>query len=285
MYVDTGQYLFHINSKSKKVFKNLSFLYEGAIFTESKRPADYSVSLKKDSFLRRFIKPQITFYLGNEAPFKPLPESQIYPVVEWGMNWCIAATDFNHLIIHAAVLVKNDQAIIFPAAPGSGKSTLSSYFSLSGWQLYSDEMAIIELNTLKVKPLFRPICLKNDSITLVKKWFPDAKLTEKTADTQKGDVAHLKATAWSDFQRYKPVDVSAIVFPKYNADIEGTQAYMLNKVEGFNKLSGNAFNYNILAEKGFNAMGRIIDRTTQAEIFYNDLSDVITLLDEEFINE
>ena len=282
-YIDTGQYLFQIGSAPTRIKKNLALLY-GDSFSESHSlPADYFIDLKYESIVRKFIKPQVTFCLGKEQPFKPLPVSQSYPVLEWGMNWCIAATDFNHLIIHAAVLVKDGQAIVFPATPGSGKSTLSAYFALSGWQLYSDEMAIIDIKTLKVKPLFRPVCLKNQSIPLVKKWFPQAIFTDTTNDTQKGDVAHLKVCKWNEYKAYEAADIVSIVYPKYSSAVKEIQPFILDKVEGFEKLSSNAFNYNILGSTAFECVRQLIERTTQAEITYSNLNEVSDILLSEFI--
>ena len=253
MLLDVGEYLFRIDSAPSVVKNNLQLMYGDAISDCNLTPADYTISLKNDSLLRKFLKPQVTFYLGSNSPFKPLPASQSYPVMEWGMNWCIAATDFNRLIVHAAVLVKNNKAIVFPATPGSGKSTLSAYFALSGWKLYSDEMAIIDLETLKVMPLFRPVCLKNESIFLVKEWFPQSIFTGTAKDTQKGDVAHLKINNFAEYKTFSPVDVVAIVFPKFQKNTE-TTPYKISKIAGFEKLAANSFNYNVLGDAGFKAI-------------------------------
>jgi HprK-related kinase A len=281
MLLDVGEYLFRIDSAPSVVKNNLQLMYGDAISDCNLTPADYTISLKHDSLLRKFLKPQVTFYLGSNSPFKPLPASQSYPVMEWGMNWCIAATDFNRLIVHAAVLVKNNKAIVFPATPGSGKSTLSAYFALSGWKLYSDEMAIIDLETLKVMPLFRPVCLKNESISLVKEWFPQSIFTGTAKDTQKGDVAHLKINNFAEYKTFSPVDVVAIVFPKFQKNTE-TTPYKISKIAGFEKLAANSFNYNVLGDAGFKAIQRLIESTQQVEVNYNDLSDVDDLLTSEF---
>jgi HprK-related kinase A len=281
MLIDVGEYLFRVDSAPSVVKNNLHLMYDDAISDNVLAPADYTISLKHDSLLRKFIKPQVTFYLGSNSPFKPLPASQSYPVMEWGMNWCIAATDFNRLIVHAAVLVRNNKAIVFPATPGSGKSTLSAYFALSGWKLYSDEMAIVDLETLKVMPLFRPVCLKNESISLVKQWFPQSIFTGTAKDTQKGDVAHLKINSFAEYKTFEPVEVVAIVFPKFQKNTE-TTPYKISKISGFEKLAGNSFNYNVLGSNGFDAIQRLIESTQQVEINYNDLSDVDDLLTSEF---
>jgi len=281
MLIDIGEYLFRVDSAPPIVKNNLNLMYGDAIINSSTAPADFTISLKHDSLLRKFLKPQVTFYLGNNSPFKPLPASQSYPVMEWGMNWCIAATDFNRLIVHAAVLVKNNKAIVFPATPGSGKSTLSAYLALSGWKLYSDEMAIIDLDTLQVKPLFRPVCLKNESISLVKQWFPQSIFTGTAKDTQKGDVAHLKINSLAEYKTFSPVEIVAIVFPKYQKNTQ-TEPFKISKIAGFEKLAGNSFNYNILGNTAFDTIQKLVERTQQVEINYSDLSDVDDLLTSEF---
>ncbi|MEH6473199.1 MAG: HprK-related kinase A [Halopseudomonas sp.] len=275
--IDTGAYCFRLESDLEHVKKMVTMMYGHQEDHNQIKPADYKIRIKFDSFFRRFIKPQISFYSDCHLPFKPMPANQAFPVLEWGMNWCISAYDFNHLIIHAAVIEKDGQAIIFPATPGSGKSTLSAFMALSGWNLFSDEMAIIDLNSNRVSPLYRPVCLKNESITLVKEWFPNAIFTPVAKDTHKGDVAHLKTQDFSCFNQLNKAEIKAIVFPKYARDQDIT-IYQLNKSQGFSQLVQNAFNYNILGATAFDTVKKIIESSNQFEIIYNNLDDVSDLL-------
>lgn len=280
LYINTGLYCFNFSSNQKKIFSIVDLLYGDA--EDTKSPVDFKVKLHYSSFIRRFIKPQVSFFCDQHTPFKPLPASQSYALLEWGMNWCIATHDHSRLLIHAAVLVKNGQAIIFPAMPGSGKSTLTAYHSLSGWSLYSDEMAIIDLESGYVNPIFRPVCLKNNSIDLVKAWFPKSIFTPTWKDTQKGDVAHLKAIEWKDYISLSPVRVKAIVFPKF---VEGKELtiYSLNQLQGFETLSKNAFNYGVLGSSGFSAVDRLIKQADLFEIEYGSLKDVSEFLTEDVL--
>lgn len=280
MLINTGAYVFRLKTKQQQILSIIDTLY-GDVTTETEA-VDFQISIRSTSFLRRFIKPQVSFYCDQHTPFKPLPANQAYPLFEWGMNWCIATHDHTRLLIHAAVLVKNGQAIIFPAAPGSGKSTLTAYHSLSGWSLYSDEMAIIDLETGLVEPLYRPICLKNDSIDLVKSWFPNPIFTPTWRDTQKGDVAHLKAKSWSEHQDLQPVPISAIVFPKYTKGHD-LSIYQLTQLQGFESLSKNAFNYSVLGKAGFYAVDKLIRQSKLFEIKYSNLQEVDAFLTEDVL--
>jgi predicted ATPase len=46
-------------------------------------------------------------------------------------------------MLHAAVVEKNGKALILPALPGSGKSTLSAALAMNGWRFLSDEFTMI----------------------------------------------------------------------------------------------------------------------------------------------
>lgn len=74
---------------------------------------------------------------------------------EWGLNWVVAQNAHQFLVIHAAVVERHGRALIFPGAPGSGKSTLCAALLSRGWRLLSDEMALISRQNGEVTPFFR----------------------------------------------------------------------------------------------------------------------------------
>ncbi|MEZ5488852.1 MAG: HprK-related kinase A [Gammaproteobacteria bacterium] len=280
-FINSGQFLFELQHYPDFVLGPLQAMYGDQPKEALTGPVDFRVSLRCDSLVRRFLRPQITFYSDQRTPFKPVARSQAFPILEWGMNWCIAAFDHTRLIVHAAVLEKDGRAVIFPAAPGSGKSTLSAYMAFNGWNLFSDEMAIIDFASGEVAPLFRPMCLKNESITLVRKWFPDAIMTKIARDTQKGDVAHLKALTWQQYQSLRSATITGIVFPKYRPNAE-LAAHKMQQLEAFQQLCSHAFNYNVVGRAGFDLIGTLIHDTQQYTITYSDLDEVNGFLTGEF---
>lgn len=277
MQINCGQYSFDLATTNSLVKQSVSMIYGDA--PKAATVSDFAISLQPGSWIRRLIKPQVVFRCDQHAPFKPLPLSQAYAMLEWGMNWCIAAHEYSRFLLHAAVLVKNNKAIIFPALPGSGKSTLSVYLGLAGWSVYSDEMAIIDVVSHNVIPVFRPVCLKNDSISLVKSWYPTATLTPVCRDTQKGDVAHAKVLSWQHYQQLTPVPVKAVVFPKYQKGA-GLNIYPLEQVDAFELTSRNAFNYNVLGETAFNVISNIVGEASLYQLEYDAMSDLAEFLSE-----
>lgn len=275
--IDFGICSFRIKSALPIIQTTLKKLYSDHTLVSAESFTDFPISVAAPANFRRFLKPQVSFYSDEYSPFLPLPISQSYPLLEWGMNWCVAGQKHNYLLLHGAVLEKNGEAIIFPAPPGSGKSTLCAYLSHTGWRLLSDEMTVIDLGTGAVMPFVRPICLKNNSIELFRSWFPDAVISDVAKDTNKGDVAHVKPPIES-VQRYtEPARVKAIVLPKYNADIE-LDVYTLNKCDAYKAISENAFNEGVLGPDGFLAATKLIESCDTVEIHYNNLKVVSEFL-------
>ena len=274
--------LLSINFSSKLDLVSDTFyeLYRDYDFTSSDNWFDFNVSVETPSNLRRFYKPQAVFQLDEHIPFKPLPFAHAYPLLEWGMNWCVANFFHDYLLLHAAVLEKDGKAIIFPAPPGSGKSTLCAYLALSGWRLLSDEMAVINLNTHHVEPFVRPICLKNNSISLVKEWFPDTYISPIAKDTQKGNVAHVRPPTAAVENRHVSAPICGIVFPKFEQSLQTTLTPMAQTF-ALHQLIENAFNFDLFEHQGFEILSDVITRVALFEAHYSDVHD----LGERLLNE
>ena len=87
MLLNLGLYLFNINT-DQPILSSISRIYGDAKIPDA--PIDFEVTLNAPSLLRRFVRPQVSFYCDQHSPFKPLPASQAFALLEWGMNWCIA---------------------------------------------------------------------------------------------------------------------------------------------------------------------------------------------------
>lgn len=281
--LDLYPFKFLIGSNIQMIWQNLEQIYKHADkLDRSSTTFDYAVTAASDLGLRKYIRPQARFFCDLREPFKPMSVNKAYAMLEWGLNWVIAANEVNYVIIHSAVLARDGKAILFPAPPGSGKSTLTSFLAFNGWQLLSDEMAIIVPNSRTVLPFVRPICLKNSSIDLAKAWFPHGVFSSIAKDTHKGDVIHLSPPVQSWQLRKSSAEIVGIVFPNYDAD-KKLEIYQLNKLEAFQQLTDNAFNYSISGISGFNTLTKIIDNSATFEIHHNDLHEVKAFLEEDII--
>lgn len=193
---------------------------------------------------------------------------------EWGMNWCVSTQIHTYLIVHAAVIEREGYAIIMPAPPGSGKSTLCAALIQEGWRLLSDELALIDPDSLRAVPMPRPVGLKNDSIDIIKSRYPDIVLGKVSSDTLKGSVCHFKPPKKSMEMQQLACPIGSIVFPKYEMG-SSTELLIKSKAQACMEVANNSFNYSILGLRGFNTLKGVIDRARCFSFKYSSLDEAI----------
>lgn len=279
IWLRTGPFSLRIRSRVPSVAKGLADLY-GQFEVRHPREtfADFHVSVNPPSLLRRWLRPQVNFSLDGTLPFKPLPWDQAYPMLEWGLNWCVSMHAHHYLIIHAAVVEKNGLAAILPAPPGSGKSTLTAGLVLSGWRLLSDELALIDRKSGLIHALPRPVSLKNHSIDVIRQFNPDAFINRASHDTAKGTVAHMRPPKDSVQRQHEPARPAWVVFPKWNADAD-TLMTPRSKAETFMFLAQNAFNYSHLGADGFRVGTALIEQAGCYDFRYSRLKEAVAAFD------
>ncbi|MFT5675587.1 MAG: HprK-related kinase A [Paraglaciecola sp.] len=281
--IPIGPFNFQILVDTPSAYQDLTTLYQHYPRLADDSFIDFSVAVKPVSGLRKFYRPQAQFSLDDRQPFKPLPVSQAYPMLEWGMNWCIANYAHQYLMLHSAIIEKNGQAIILPAPQGSGKSTLCAAMTFNGWRLFSDEIALIDMHDGLGYPCTRPINLKNQSISILQNYAKQAVFSSVAHDTHKGSVSLLKPQLDSVEKMHIPAPISHFVFPKYKANSKA-QLFPLNKLDAFSLLIGNSFNYHALGKAGFEIMAQTM---TNAKCYmfeysqFDEANSVLTNLVED----
>ncbi len=274
----TGPFRFRIVSRQRRIAEGLHTLYAD-FETGDFDYHDFHIRLARPKGIRRWLRPQIFFWLDDFSPFKPLPADHDFAQLEWGMNWCIAGFAHHYLMLHAAVLEKNGQAVILPGDPGAGKSTLTAALVLSGWRLLSDEITIIDRDDGLIVPLARPISLKNASIDVVRVFAPDAIIGEAARDTHKGTVAHLKPPAESVARMYEKAPPRHIVFPRWKAGAE-PRSSPHSKADAFIHAASHAFNYDLLGQLGFQLMASLLDGCDCRNFEYSRLPDALAFFED-----
>ena len=279
--LNIGPFSLRLRSAAPGFARTLALLYEGTPidFEPEQHFNDFSVHLKRPRNAHRYLRPQVSFEAGSEAPFEPFPLDHCFPHFEWGMNWLIATQAHHYLMFHAAVLERHGQALVMPAFPGSGKSTLCAALMLKGWRLLSDEFGLYRPETGLLEALPRPIPLKNESIDVIREYSADAVFGPTYPKTRKGDVAHLRATATSTAAAKLPAKPAWIVFPQFLAGASEL-LHPFAKGRAFLKLSGNSFNYRLQGARGFTAVADIIDNCDTWYLEFSDLDRAVALLNE-----
>lgn len=272
-----GSFTFRLHTRLASLAALISDFYGEYPHADSADLADFHVSVDAPNNVRRWWHQQALFRVDGRSLFEPFPAENALALLEWGMNWCVAMRAHHYLMLHSAVLEKNDKAIIFPALPGSGKSTLCAALMLRGWRLFSDEFGLVGPDGL-VHPMPKPVGLKNESIDVIREFSPDAHIGPSFLNTRKGTVAHVRATQDSIRRMDQPARVSHIVFPLYRAGSTLTlESYQ--KSRSFIKLAHNAFNYEVLGLQGFRSVSDLIRICECFKLTYSNLEAAIDQLD------
>jgi HprK-related kinase A len=272
----TGPVVTEVRSPLQAVANGIALLY--AEHAVSDGFADFHVRVGRPAGLRRWLKPQVVFQFDGAPPFNPLPGDQGFPILEWGLNWCVSANCHQYLILHAAVVERSGHALVLPAPPGAGKSTLCAGLISRGWRLLSDELALLSPASVEIMPLARPISLKNASIELIARFAPDALIGPTVHDTLKGSVAHVKPPTQSVRRDAEPAMPRWIVVPRY---VAGARAELqaVSKARAFMQLVESAFNYDLHGARGFEVIARIIESSACFEFTYSNLEEAAELFD------
>lgn len=277
LFLRTGPFTSCIHADISYLTDGVAQMYDAYSLDDSGF-ADFHLRFRRSGGLHRWFRPQVNFEHDGMVPFEPLPLNHAFPMLEWMLNWCVSGRAHGYLIIHAAVVEKNGHAVILPAPPGSGKSTLCAALVNRGWRLLSDELTMIDLDDQMIRPLARPVSLKNASIPIMKAYAPDACFTRSAMDTAKGTVAHMKAPDASVARSTETARAAWVIFPRYAAHAE-LALVPISPARAYMRVAENAFNFSLTGARGFHALANVIDHCDSFDFSYSKLDEAIALFD------
>jgi HprK-related kinase A len=240
--------------------------------------ADIHVDLRRGKGLRRWFRPQTRLLADGVQAFEPFAAALALPLLEWGVNWLIGRRVNDRLLLHAGTLARDGRAVVMPALPGSGKSTLTAALALRGWRLLSDEFGACDPATGLLHPCVKPVALKNESIDVIRRFAPQAELGPAFPGTRKGTVAHLAPSAESVSARHQPATPALLLIPRWQAG-SATVLERIRPEAAFSSLAFNAFNYTALGALGFETVVALVRRMALWRLVYSDLDDALRRID------
>lgn len=280
--IDIGATTLNIRGNAPRLAQQIQSVYPHFPFDDGSDWADIHGRVDRVTGLRRWLRPQVVMSSDGRVLFEPFPADTALPLLEWGCNWLIGQ-QLNHLLLfHAGILERDGLALVLPAVPGSGKSTLSAALSQRGWRLLSDEFGAFDPVEGHFMAMLKPVALKNESIAVIRRFAPEARIGPEFPRTRKGTVAHLAADADAVHRRHQPAQPGAIVLPRWQAGSPTTWRE-LQPQTAFSALAFNAFNYQVLGEQGFDAVVRIARRCPAWELVYSDLEDAVSTIHRHWV--
>ncbi len=278
IWLDVGATMVRAQSDSTVFAAQLKAVYAHFPFLDSAEWADLHVQIRRPFNARRWLRPQVRFRCDGLQPFDPFPADSPLPLFEWGCNSLIARRLNDLLLLHAGVVERAGLALILPALPGSGKSTLTAALSQRGWRLLSDEFGALDPQSGSLRAVLKPIALKNRSIEVIRRFAPKASLGPEFTKTRKGTVAHLAPPQDAVDRRHEPATPGAIVLPRWTAG-SPTRFEPVRENVLFPALAFNAFNYGLLGAAGFQSAVRLVRQCPAWQLIYSDLDDALATID------
>lgn len=275
--VRLGPFNAHISASTESIVEPLYTLYRDYPLLNDDNVFSFHVRLEETRSLTGIRPRKVRFLVDGRAPHEDMPVSHALPVLEWGLNLVIAMRAHNFMMLHAAALEHDNQAILLPAEPGQGKSTLCAGLALRDWRLFSDEFGLVVPGTTSLVPIPRPIVLKNDSIDVIRQFEPCAEIGPQFQKTRKGTVAHVKPPTECVRRASESASARWILFPQWQPSGPVTITEV-TAAEGFMQLATNAFNYEILGEIAFQTISNLVSEARCLYFEYSDLDDAVTAL-------
>ena len=236
--------------------------------------ADFTVRLEAERPWRRFVRPQVAIrgdYMLPEA--LPVALEHGLLAAEMGMNLQMALGHRRHLLLHAASVEREGQALLMTGVSGAGKSTLAMLLGESGWRLMGDEFALLDLHDGSLHPFPRAISLKNAAVALA----PDrSRLGPLLAGTPKGDIRHFRPNAEAIARMGEPAAPRLILFPRFGHE-QAVRA--VGAAEVFMRLTQASTNYVALGRAGFDALTRLVRDVPARAVDYANTAGGMALVE------
>lgn len=278
LWLDLGALTVRLRDQSGRADAALQRAYRHFPVVAAAEWADVHLRLHPGAGLRRWLRPQVQLAADGHTPFEPFPAVNALALFEWGCNWLVGQRTTDLLLLHAGAVERDGLALVMPALPGSGKSTLTAALSLSGWRLLSDEFGAFDPQAGCFRALLKPVALKNQSIDVISAFSREAHFGPRCEGTRKGTVAHLAATADAVARRAEPARPGAFVLPRWVAG-SPVRLTPLAAERLFPALAFNAFNYGMLGETGYDAVLGLVRRCPAWSLEYGHLPEALAALD------
>lgn len=210
-------------------------------------------------------------YINKKLLIGQQPKNSILPTLYSAISEAVTKSLKHKIVFHAAVVTKNNKAIILPAESGSGKSTLTAALVTEGWEYFSDELAVYDPHNESLQPHLLPLSIKSGSVKALKPFIAGIeKLTEHTRlDGKKVRYLPLEAPASNE------ATVDKIIFPQYQEKAE-TKLEKLPKEIALKRLAITGSSERTTTIDDIRTMIKLVEHTDCCELIFSNLDQALT---------
>ena len=222
----------------------------------------------------------LDIYLDDRRWLADVPGEELLPQLFALFCRCACEALQQRLLLHAAVIGRGNRVTLFPAEAGGGKTTLAAILAARGFYLYSDELAVLDVEGLGVSPLPLPMTVKAGSLAALERYFPGVANLPAHPRADGKTVRYLAPPPASLPPAGAPnAVVRAIVFPGF---IPGaaTRLAGLDKVEALRRLARTGSSTRDYRAGDIQAMIALVERNPCFELCYSDPGEAALLVEQ-----
>ncbi len=194
---------------------------------------------------------------------------EVLPHVEWALNWEVVRRMDDFLQLHAGVMERDGVGVVFPAAPGSGKTTLCAGLLSRGWRFLSDEFALIDGEGM-IHPYPKALCIKEGSFEVMEHLGLPMVQPRRYRKGKKGRVAYVNPRVAGDDSLGRKCRLGHVVFPKFEQGATPRLRSLTRGETGF-ELAQLSFN---LRKKGNEGMTMLMGALQGADCHRLESGDI-----------
>lgn len=176
-----------------------------------------------------------------------------------------------YVAVHAGVVSLDGRAVLMPAPPDSGKTTLVAGLTRAGFQFMGDEVALIEPGTAFVHPFLRPLLIEPSSMAVLSGLVSDL---PAIYERFRGVRFHVAAEDLRTGATGSPCPVGYVVFPAYRAGSE-TRLHSISRAEAVIRIADQMFNRPEMGTLGIRSLAAVVGGAQCFELPIGDLGDAI----------
>ncbi|MGH2693137.1 MAG: hypothetical protein ACRDHM_11680 [Actinomycetota bacterium] len=172
--------------------------------------------------------------------------------VLWHVNTEAIKGTAIHLALHAGAVSRDGKAVILPAPPDSGKTTLTAGLVRAGFEYLSDEAAMIDPGSAWVHPFPRAMWMEQPTVELLGRAGAGVPALENERYHYQVLAEDLRSGS-----RGRPCPVRFVIAPRYDP-AGGTSLEPIGRAEAVRMLAENSFNFSRFGADGLEILGRLV---------------------------
>ena len=245
---------------------------------------DTFTSLSVNSVLKQ-SQNEIPRFTRNDKNKKLLYESgdpfEFISFIEWIIIDTALEKMEGFYQIHGGAVVKNNMGLILPAAPGSGKTTLTVALTMNGFKCLSDDIVLIDADSLKLNPFSRNIFITEE---------------KKDVFDRYGIGLPLRKSEWMEYggwdfipphpvplpQGEREFNVDFIIFPNYNP-AQKTELKRISKGKAIFEIIKESFNIHKFRDRGVDIVHRLVENAECYQLTVNNLNEAVDIISDLFM--